>query len=141
MEFKFWPGATLDSIFSALRSPHFHIHKINKYWYFIFCLKYIFRVKKLKFMLEFSQNKVVHVVLSFVFSTVRNPQSAIRSPHFLPCRFSIYDEITSEFVYLFSVFSHNFKVSHNQYFTDSSQPVKILKVFYTIQGVSKKGKT
>ena len=32
----------------------------------------------------------------------------------------IYDEITSEFVYLFSVFSHNFKVSHNQYFTDSA---------------------
>ena len=77
MEFKFWPGATLDSIFSALRSPHFHIHKINKYWYFILCLKYIFRVNKLKFMLEFSQNRVVHVVLCFVFSTVRNPQSAI----------------------------------------------------------------
>ena len=76
MEFKFWPGATLDSIFSVLRSPHFHIHKINKYWYFILCLKYIFRAKKLKFMLEFSQNKVVHVVLCFVFSTVRNPQSA-----------------------------------------------------------------
>ena len=80
MELKFWPGATLDSIFSALRSPHFHIHKINKYWYFILCLKYIFRVKKLKIILEFSQNKVVHVVLCFVFSTVRNPQSAVRNP-------------------------------------------------------------